>query len=76
MKRIIGTAAGKCSFDPTTQAAVRSEMEILAAAETTEAHGTIDAHSKATTTLMADGKKMVNALKNAMNDGECIVSGY
>jgi hypothetical protein len=89
-KKIIGTAAGKCrtteempgngrmecNFSPATQAAVTSEMEILAAAEATEAHGTTDAHYKATTTLKADGKEVVNALEKAMNDRECVVSGY
>ena len=89
-KQIVGTFDGKCktteempnkgklvcNLSTKARAAVSNELATLAAAQKVDSNVELDAAGKATTELKADSKSVKNALEDAMNSGECAVSGY
>jgi hypothetical protein len=66
----------ECSLSPARRAAVVEELRAIAAAQTIESEGKGDATGKMKTTVKVDGKPVHDALQDAMNAGECKVSGY
>ena len=66
----------ECSLSPARRAAVAEQLRAVAAARTVESEGKTDATGKVTTTVKADGKPVGDALQDAMNAGECKISGY
>ncbi len=65
----------ECSLSPARRVAVVEELRMMAAAKTVESEGKGDATGKMKTTVKAVGKPVHDALRDAMNAGECEISG-
>jgi len=89
-KAVVGVAGGQCktteqmpnkgkmecNLSPARRVAIVEELRMLAAAKKVESEGKGNAAGKMKTTVKADGKPVQNALQDAMNAGECEISGY